>query len=196
MGRKSALTPEQWAEIERRLLGGEPRRALAREFGVSEAAIRQKLSSRVETVKTVANQLAVAQTALQKLPISSQINAQTIAAKLMSVSSHLLNAADYGAATAHRLSGIAHAKVAGIDDAEPLNAESVETLKGIAVLTKMANEASEIGVNLLRANKDAVDDINRRAAESSRVENYTDEQLDQYIAERSAALGISASGEG
>lgn len=88
----------------RRLLAGEPRRAPAREYGVSGAAIRQKLSSRVDTVKTVANQIAEAHTALQKLPISSQINAQTIAAKLMSVSNHLLNAADYGQLP-HRHSG-------------------------------------------------------------------------------------------
>lgn len=46
-------------------------------------------------------------------------------------------------------------KVAEIDDAAPLTEDSVQSLKGIAVLSRMANEASEIGVNLLRANKDA-----------------------------------------
>lgn len=194
MGRKSALTPEQWVEIEKRLLNGEVRRALAREFGISEAAIRQKLSSRVEKVKEVANQIVATNKALESLPIASQISAQTMAAKLMSVSSHLLNAADYGAATAHRLSGIAHAKVLEIDDADPLAPASVEVLKGVAILTKMANESSDIGLNLLRANKEAVEDINKRNAERGRVENYTDEQLDELIAEHSAALGIDPAG--
>jgi hypothetical protein len=136
------------------LLEGESGRALAEEFGVSETAIRKKVSSQVSEIKTVANQIATAQTALSKLPISSQISAQTLAQRLMSISNHLASAADYGAATAHRLAGIAHMKVAEIDDAAPLTEDSVQSLKGIAVLSRMANEASEIGVNLLRANKD------------------------------------------
>lgn len=65
--------------------------------------------------------------------------------------------------TSHRLSGIAHGQVEKIDDADPITEESLETLKGIAVLTKMANSSSEIGLNLLRANKEAVDGLNRDA---------------------------------
>jgi hypothetical protein len=78
----------------------------------------------------------------------------------MAISGHLASAAEYGAATAHRLSGIAHNKVNEIDDAAPLNEKSLESLKGIAVLTKMANEASTIAVNLLAANKDTIKKIN------------------------------------
>lgn len=161
MGRPSKLTPSQWEEIKKRLLEGESGRALAEEFGVSETAIRKKVSSQVSEIKIVANQIASAQTALSKLPISSQISAQTLAQRLMSISSHLASAADYGAATAHRLAGIAHMKVAEIDDNAPLTEESVQTLKGVAVLSRMANEASEIGVNLLKANKDVVTDTAR-----------------------------------
>jgi hypothetical protein len=154
MGRKSKLTDEQWAQIRARLLEGESGRALAEEFGVSETAIRKKVSSQVSEIKIVANQIASAQTALSKLPISSQISAQTLAQRLMSISNHLASAADYGAATAHRLAGIAHMKAAEIDDSAPLTEEGVQTLKGIAVLSRMANEASDIGMNLLKANKD------------------------------------------
>lgn len=154
MGRKSKLTEDQWSQIRTRLLEGESGRALAEEFGVSETAIRKRVSSQVSEIKTVANQIASAQTALSKLPISSQISAQTLAQRLLSISSHLASAADYGAATAHRLAGIAHMKAAEIDDSAPLTEEGVQTLKGIAALSRMANEASEIGVNLLKANKD------------------------------------------
>lgn len=56
---------------------------------------------------------------------------------------------------------MAHGKVAEIDDANPLNSESVEAMKGIAAMTRLANESSEIAVNLLRANKDNIDDLNR-----------------------------------
>ena len=38
MGRPSKLSPKQWAEVERRTAEGEGARALAREFGISEAA--------------------------------------------------------------------------------------------------------------------------------------------------------------
>lgn len=189
MGRPSSLTQAQWAEVERRLVEGEKIRALAREFGISDAAIRQKLSARVEKVRTIANHLASAKSELSTLPVNSQINANALAEKLMSISVNLASAAEYGAATAHRLAGVAHSKAQEIDDADPLNAESVEALKGIAALTKTANEASEIGVNLLRANKEAVDGFNRKAEQDSAVENYTDDQLDALIAERSAAIG-------
>lgn len=160
MGRPSKLTEAQWEEIKRRLLSGESGRSLADEFGVSETAIRKRVSSQVSDIKYVANQLASAQTALSRLPISSQISAQTLAQRLVSISNHLASAADYGSATAHRLSGIAHAKVAEIDDAAPLTEQSLTALKGIAVLTRLANESSEIAVNLLRANKEEIERVN------------------------------------
>jgi len=164
MGRKSKLTEKQWEEIGKRLVDGEEGRALAREFGISEAAIRKRFSAQTKQIKAVANQLVVAETAFNALPISAQISARTLADRLKAISENLADAAHYGAATAHRLAGIANNKVAEIDDAAPMTAESMETLKGIAVLTKMANESSEIGINLLRANKDAVDDLTKASA--------------------------------
>lgn len=161
MGRNSKLTESQWDEIGRRLINGETGRALSREFKVSESAIRKRFGAQTKEVKSVANQLVAAETAFKSLPISAQISARTLADRLVSVSEHLCGAAEYGAATSHRLAGIAHNKVAEIDDAAPLSAESIESLKGIAVLTKMANESSEIGVNLLRANKETVDNMSK-----------------------------------
>lgn len=163
MGRKSPLTEKQWMDIEQRLLLGEKGRVLAREFGVSETAIRKRLGSQTKQIKDVANQLVAAETAFRELPISSQISVRTLADRLKSISEHLCSAAEYGAMTAHRLSGIAQGKVGKIDDAEPLDEASRKELSDIAVLTRMANEASDIGVNLLKANKDAVEDINKRA---------------------------------
>jgi hypothetical protein len=151
MGRKSKLTERQWEAIGKRLLEGEKARALAREFGVSEATIRGRFSAQVAEIKTVANQIVATESALKALPISAQIAAHDLAAQLRSISGHLA-----GAATAHRLSGIAHAKVQEIDDAKPLDSESIESLKGVSILTEMANKASVIGLNLLSANKEMV----------------------------------------
>lgn len=192
MGRKSPLTPEQWAQVERRhLIDGESIRALAKEFGVDEAAIRRKInpqkSASVGPDKSAKSlkELAVSQVRAESTirDISAQISAlsadrqqtfRDLKQSLTNISGHLASAAEYGAATAHRLLGIAHGKVAEIDDSTPLTTEeSVASLKSIAVLTKMGNESSDIAINLLRANKDAVDLLNRRAVEpqsSRRIE--------------------------
>lgn len=161
MGRQSKLTDAQWEAIGKRLLAGEAAAALAREYGVSKAAISTRFSKRNEEIKTVANQIVATERALSKLNVSEQIAARSLADDLKAISEHLAGAARYGSATAHRLAGIAHAKVEEIDDAGPLTPDSIEALKGVAVLTKMANESSEIGINLLRANKDAVDELNK-----------------------------------
>lgn len=163
MGRKSKLTDRQWEQIGKRLLAGESGRALAKEFGVSEATIRARFSTQVAEIKSVANQIVATDAALKALPISSQIAAHNLADELIAISTHLAGAGKYGAATAHRLSGIAHAKVQEIDDAAPMTEQSYESLKGIAALTRMANESSQIGMNLLQANKDAIKEMNQRA---------------------------------
>lgn len=159
MGRKSKLTEKQWARIGERFLAGESARSLGPEYGVSEAAIRQRFSSQHKKIKSVANQIIEAENAFKELPIASQIATQNLTAQLRSISDHLASAAQFGAMTAHRLSGIANAQVELVDDAEP--EKSTEALQRIAVLTKIANGSSEIAVNLLRANKETVDDLNK-----------------------------------
>jgi AcrR family transcriptional regulator len=159
MARPSKLTDAQWEAIGKRLLAGESAAKLSREFGVSKAAISVRFSKRNETIKSVANQIVETERALSFLNVSEQIAARSLADDLKAISEHLAGAARFGAATSHRLAGIAHNKVAEIDDAKPLDENSLTALKGIAVLTRMANDASEIGLNLLRANKDSnVDD--------------------------------------
>jgi len=167
MGRKSALTDKQWAQIEKRLLDGEKAAQLAEEYGINRSQITRKFSAQIATVKTVANQLVDAERALHSLPVAQQISAISLADSLRAISGHLAGAANYGAATAHRLAGIANMKVLEVDDAKPLDDAGREVLRDVAVLSKMANEASEIPMNLLKANKDAVDDANRREVEKS-----------------------------
>ena len=161
MARPSKLTDAQWAAIEARFLAGESARAIAREFDVSEAAIRkrfgsqQSISSQSSQVRTVAEKLADAQIALAALPKHQQPAAITLADELRSISGHLAAAARYGSATAHRLQALAHGEVQKIDDVDPLQPESVEVLKGISALTRLANDAAATGLNLLNANAKA-----------------------------------------
>jgi hypothetical protein len=161
MPRPSKLTEKQWAEVEKRVVSGEKIRALAREYKVSEGAIRARVGTQAKEIKEVAHQMVAAEQRFKALSVSAQVSARNLANDLIAISDHLASAGKYGAMTAHRLSGIAHGKVEEIDDAYPLTEQSLESLKGIAVLTKMANASSEIGLNLLRANKEAVEGINR-----------------------------------
>lgn len=162
MGRPSKLTDAQWETLKRRLIAGEKAADLAREYGVSKAAISVRVSKRVETVKNVANQLVEAEEAVKALPFSEQVAVYQLAEDLRAISMHLAGAAKYGAATAHRLLGIANAKVQEIDDAQPLNAQSVESLKGIAVLTRVANDSATIPTALLNGNKETVKQLNEQ----------------------------------
>lgn len=163
MARKSPLKPEQWADIEQRLINGEAGCALAKEYGISYNAIKKRFGSRVKQIKSVANQILETERNFKALPISSQIKAVNLADLLRSISNHLGHAANYGAMTAHRLHGISNALVDKIDEADPLkDRKSIDTLGGIGVMTKLANESAEIGLNLLRANKEAVEGIHRQ----------------------------------
>src|SRR5450830_632709 len=82
MGRKSSLTEKQWAEIGQRLIKGDAGRVLAREFGISEAAIRKRFGAQTKQIKDVANQLDAAEVAFSALPIGAQINTPITEVKL------------------------------------------------------------------------------------------------------------------
>lgn len=162
MGRPSKLTPAQWSEVERRLLAGEGARALGREFGVTEGAIRQRIggTTRVATqsaqVRSAAEKLAEAEIALQALPPSQRPVAIDLSEKLRSISMSVASAADLGAKTGHRLHALANSEVCKVDDADPLSEDSLTALKGVGVLTKLANDSLVTALNLLAANKDRI----------------------------------------
>jgi hypothetical protein len=154
MGRPSKLSSEQWGQITGRLAAGEKAADLAREFGISKTAISNRVSKRAETVKAVANQLVSAESNLRALPVSEQLLSLNLADKLRSISSHAAGAAENGMMVAHRLTGISRMLVERIDDADP--AGSMDDLKAVAAMGRIANDAAHIGLNLLAANKGKV----------------------------------------
>jgi transposase-like protein len=170
MGRKSTLSAEQWIEIERRhVVDGESINALAAEFGVNESSIRRKIKPNKaespnpqngqnplqalahEKVRVDAESKRIAEQ-IAELPYAKQEIVSDLARKLVSISEHLGSAAEISAASAHRLSILANQQLDKVDDVNPL--KSVNELQAVALLQKMANSSSEIGLNLLRANKD------------------------------------------
>jgi len=169
MGRKSSLTPEQWIEVERRhVVEGESINALAAEFGVNESSIRRKIKPNKAESPNGENPLkAIAKEKVRvdaeskriteqiaELPYAKQQIVADLARKLSNVSSHLASAAELSAASAHRLSMLANQQLEKVDAVDPLT--SSKELQAVAVLQKMANSSSEIGLNLLRANKDSM----------------------------------------
>lgn len=161
MGRPSKLTPQQWAEVERRLLAGETPRKLGAEFGLAESAIRKRfgahksVSAQSAQVRNTAEKIADANRALAALPPSQRPVAMELGDLMSSTSLSLGRAAHIGAMNAHRLQHMANTELQKVDDATPLSDEkSVAALKTVAVLTKMANDAAVVPSNLLAANRD------------------------------------------
>jgi hypothetical protein len=172
MGRPSKLTEKQWLQVERRQLAGESMRKLADEYGVSEAAIRKRVSTQSKQIKIVANQIIETEQALANLPLSAQLCAVSLADQLRSISMHLGHAANYGAMTAHKLSGLANAKAKLLDESVDVDSdEGLAKLRGIAALTRLSNDSAQIGVDLLKANKEAIDSMNRDEPEESDKSN-------------------------
>ncbi len=153
MARPSKLTPKQWGDIEKRVLGGEPVRKLAREYGLSDTAINKRLSLQTKPVKRVANQLAAAELAMESLPVGLQVKVRNLADELKDISTHLAGAARFGAMTSHKLAIIANSEAEKVDDSEPM--KTVEQLRNVGALTNLANEAAKTGLTLLAANKGA-----------------------------------------
>ena len=162
MGRPSKLTEHQWQEVHYRLLKGEKAADLAREFGVSKTRISERFSGRVETVKSVANQILSAETALKALPVTEQLATISLLDDLRAIQHHMAGAGKYSAATSHRVAAIANAKVLEIDDAAPLDGESMDALKVIAALTELSNKAAHIPLTLIAANKETVKELNQQ----------------------------------
>ena len=148
MARRSKLTEKQWNEILERHLAGESIRSLAREYGVSEGAIRQKITTQAEKIKSVAKQIVTVEKTLDSLPISTQVHVRNYADRLKVISGHMVSAAEYGAATSHRLAQIANTQTEKIDDVNP--GASIETIRTISVLTKTANEAASLAFNIAK----------------------------------------------
>lgn len=158
MARPPKLTPEQLIQIEMRLLAGESPEKIAPDFCVSGMAIRKRFGSNQSraaqslNVKQAAQQLVEARAVINALPPAHR----SVALSLADLSETVLRTAEIGSRTAYRLTSLANAQAAKIDDADPTEegSPSLNALKSVVMLTKAANESSVLTSNLLAANKD------------------------------------------
>ena len=165
------LSKQQWESLRKRMLAGESVSALSREYKVSRTAINNKYGLQKKTVKDVANQIVETSVNLGKLPDSLQIDAVNLASDLMSISQHVASGARFGAMTFHRLAGIANQHAQTLDDAKPDD----ETLLTIAKVTRTGNDAVAPALNLLAANKDAIEKM--RDEQKSASKKFTTIEL-------------------
>lgn len=191
MGRRSKLTDAQWHDALRRVAEGqESARAVARSLGISESALREKISAQAAQVKTVAHQMVATERALSALPVAAQLTAVNLASKLRAISDNLAAAAMHGAATAHRLNALANSEVSKVDDADPLG--SLDALKGVGVLSRLANESASVALNLLAANKETVVKINADKPPQPAIDpsKLSDVALQELLAAARPADGV------
>jgi hypothetical protein len=156
MARPSKLTDAQWEAIGKKLLNNETSAAeLAREYGVSKGIISQRFSKRIETVKTAAGLIVQANQTLELLNVSERVEAFNLAESLKAISGYGASAARNGMMTADILSSVALKQARSVGADLPLE-ENAETIKSVIAISRGANEAASIGLNLLAANKDAM----------------------------------------
>lgn len=170
MARPSKLTPEQWQVVEARFAAGETASALAREFGIDEAAIRRRFRRDSPKVREVAEKLAAAQTALAELPKHQQPIAIGLADHLRAISASAVQAARHGADTSAQLAAVANHQTRRLvkamhddgEEADPMDHQ--EKIQAISAMTKISNDAIQPALMLLKANQDGFKDLPPPAA--------------------------------
>lgn len=186
MGRKSKLSPEQWADIEKRLLDGEGYTALAREFGVGESTIRSRLErggKKSATVQQVAHMIHDADMALKVLPPAQQVAAVNLASKLVNISMSMATAAEISADSSRRLAAMASKELQKAEEQHSLGVNPLTEdgpLRRQVALQRAANEAGILPGNLLAANKDMVKRLNEVPAEAE-DEELTPERVKEGV---------------
>lgn len=138
--------------------------AISLHFKVPEPTVRKGIKAMLDLAAKKAESTEAAKkidAEIDALHPAKQKAVLTMADHFVVISEQLAGAARFGAMTAHRLNGIAHSQVMYVDDGDPFSADSMRALSGVALLTKLANSSAEIGIGLIRANKDAIDDLNK-----------------------------------
>lgn len=158
MARPPKLTDKQRSEIQRRHVGGETTRVLARAYKVSQATIATIVSGRTEQLKALAASIVTDERILESLPVSDQTTVLSLADRLRGISDGLASAAHANANVAARLAAMAERKAAQYEkrdrEAEQLDIfKPKSNLRMITTLVDTATRASAIGTNLLNANK-------------------------------------------
>jgi hypothetical protein len=103
-------------------------------------------------VKDLANQIVTSEQRYEKLDKPTKLLVDDMASQLRAISSNLTRAAISGTNTSARLAAMAEKQVLKIDQDNPMDTQ--EELQAVGALTKLSNEAAQLGVQLINANKE------------------------------------------
>jgi hypothetical protein len=161
MGRKRKLSEDQLRRLQERHIAGESIRKLAAEAKMAESSLRALISSESAQIKAVANQMVSAERAFNALPISAQITAKTLAAKLMRIMDNMATGAELASGSYMKLMMAHNAQAQLVDEADPMgtqpgNEKAGAALLAMAALGKLANQAAEVPMSMLNAMKDGI----------------------------------------
>lgn len=154
MARPSKITDEELEQIANRVLAGESLSAVCREFGVDKGNTQRRITQRNTTIKALANQKATVLAEIRAQPVKQQLLINELAEGIMAMNSNLLKHGVSASVRGAELSAAANKRLAMAISED--GTVDVEALKEVAALGRMANEASEVPMGLVKANQDAI----------------------------------------
>lgn len=152
MARPNSLTEGQRQELLRRSVAGESPYEISKATGIPESTIRRNVSAVSAVIKDASSQIVSAEQKISKLAVPAQIVAFDYLNALRTISANLGEAARIGTDNAVRLSALAATQLnrVTIDPEAP----DMDGLKLVAGITKTANDAAQLGMQLLQVNKE------------------------------------------
>lgn len=149
MGRKSALTAKQWKEIEQRFYAGESASALAREFGITEAAIRKRFGARKIGAKALSIKIVEFENTMKETDLGTKILARTYADKILAMQDLSSDVGINGLTLAKRLGDALNKQVELKKDIELMDEGAMRQLMTAGMTI---NTHSKIGMDMMVAN--------------------------------------------
>lgn len=159
MARPSKLTDDELAALRDRHINGESIRSLAKEVGMGESSLRERISAQSAQIKKAANQIVETKRTLKALPLSAQIAAHTRAEMLTQMGDRISSAGNDTALVSEMFAKAARDATSQImfkamgDDGETISperlAECTEEIAAVMKSTMVSNEASKISLKLM-----------------------------------------------
>lgn len=148
MARPSKLTDKQWEEVLRLHTQGATAAELGKRFKMDPTQISRRVSQAAKQIKSVAALVATGELALEKLPISQQGFARTMADAMKGINAHALQGAEDGMEASSKLLAMVNQRASKLSqDCD------TEALRPIVALAETANKAAALGLGLMQANK-------------------------------------------
>jgi lambda repressor-like predicted transcriptional regulator len=179
MGRKSKLTEDQKADIQRRMAAGESCRALAREFGMAESSLRAYFSARVVKIQSIAKRLATVEDEAATLPVSAQITVRDLATNMRTTAANLAAITALNTRTAHRLAKLADKSMGKLEDPDADPDGKAAEILNLATYGSLSHNLSRVAVSLVTA------------GHPPKAEDETGPNLDGAMADLRRRLGMA-----